>query len=92
MNERALNDCKSSLTELNNALESKTTLVGSNVTVADIAVASSLVYVFRFCLDGAFRAAFPHVQRWFNFVVSQPQWVSVWGKSFLCETPLKVAQ
>lgn len=92
MNERALNDCKSSLTELNRALEAKTVLVGTSLTVADIAVASALVFPFRFCLDSAFRAAFPHVLRWFNFVVSQTQFVAVWGKSHLCEAPLKAAQ
>jgi len=68
MNERALNDCKKSFSQLNTRLESRTFLVGASVTVADVAVASALVYPFRFCFDSTARNAFPHLVRWFTHV------------------------
>jgi len=68
MNERATNDCKKSFSQLNARLESRTFLVGSNLSVADVAVASALVYPFRFCFDAAVRNTFPHLVRWFTHV------------------------
>jgi len=38
------------------------------------------------------RDAYPHLMRWFNHVSSLPQFTSVWGKVFLCESPMKAAQ
>jgi elongation factor 1-gamma len=60
-------------------LMERTYLVGERVTLADITVASALVYPFKFVMDGAFRAQFPNVVRWFTTLVHQPQFEAVVG-------------
>src|SRR3546814_11732568 len=76
------------LTVLENHLADKTYLVGDNVTLADITVASALLYPFKFVADAAYRAPFVNVQRWFNTLVHQPQFQAVIGAVVLCETEL----
>ena len=65
---------------LENHLADKTYLVGHRITLADITVASALVYPYKFLLDPAFRAQFPNVIRWFTTLVEQPQFEAVLGK------------
>src|SRR3546814_7656495 len=50
------------LTVLENLLADKTYLVGDNVTLADITVASALLYPFKFVADAAYRAPFVNVR------------------------------
>lgn len=64
---------------LENHLEDKTYLVGHKITLADITVASALVYPYKFVMDPAYRAQFPNVIRWFTTCVAQPQFEAVIG-------------
>jgi len=83
---RAKTDLASALAILNNHLSSRTYLVGEAITLADITVASTLVYPFKFVCDAKYRAAFPNVMRWFETLVHQPQFEAVVGKVVLASS------
>jgi elongation factor 1-gamma len=69
-------------------LADKTYLVGEAVTMADIAVASALVYPFKFVADVSYRKPFGNVMRWFDLCVHQPQFQAVIGDVVLAKTEL----
>jgi glutathione S-transferase len=64
---------------LNKHLESHTFMVGHQVTLADITIASCLMDGFVHVMDAAFRGQFPNVVRWFETCVNQPQFMKVLG-------------
>ncbi len=88
---KAKNDLANGLKVLEAHLADKTYLVGHKVTLADITVASTLVYPFKFVADAKYRAAFPNVIRWFTTLVNQPQFEAVIGTVVLAETELAAA-
>lgn len=53
--------------------------VGDKITLADITVASALVYPMKLVLSPEYRKAFPCVTRWFTTCVNQPQFKAVIG-------------
>jgi len=67
------------LATLDAHLADKTYIVGDSVTLADITLASALVYPAKLAMDAAFRAEFVNVFRWFDLCVHQPQFVAVIG-------------
>lgn len=77
---KAKADLAKGLKVLETHLLDKTYLVGDKITLADIAVASALVYPMKLVCDGEYRKAFPCVCRWFMTCVNQPQFVAVVGK------------
>lgn len=76
---KAKADFARALGVLERHLADKTYLVGHKITLADITVASALVYPFKFVADAAFRSPFPNVIRWFNTLVHQPAFEAVIG-------------
>ncbi|KAI8053688.1 uncharacterized protein B0P05DRAFT_561562 [Gilbertella persicaria] len=80
---------KRALGALNKILETKTYLVGESVTLADIAVAASLVLGFVNVFDKAFRAEFKNVTRYYTTLVAKAPFAKHLGDIKLCETPLK---
>jgi glutathione S-transferase len=68
---RSQNDSRSLFNMLNEHLKTRTVLVGQTITAADLAVASKLVYAFRFVFDEKFRTAFVNLTRWFSFITAQ---------------------
>ncbi|RYH14964.1 glutathione S-transferase family protein [archaeon] len=89
---KAKADVASALGVLNSHLADKTYLVGEQVTLADITVASTLVYPFKFVADASFRGQFPHVVRWFLTCVNQPQFQSVVGQVVLADKELGASE
>eukprot|EP00636_Phaeomonas_parva_P008730 CAMPEP_0118886972 /NCGR_PEP_ID=MMETSP1163-20130328/24854_1 /TAXON_ID=124430 /ORGANISM="Phaeomonas parva, Strain CCMP2877" /LENGTH=440 /DNA_ID=CAMNT_0006825307 /DNA_START=26 /DNA_END=1348 /DNA_ORIENTATION=- len=89
--EKARGDLAKALGVLEAYLLDKTYLVGEKVTLADIHVASALIYPFKLVCGPAYRNAFPCVMRWFNTCVNQPEFIAVCGTVVLAETEL-VAQ
>ena len=77
--EKAKLDLAKGLAILNTHLADKTYLVGENITLADITIASALVYPFKFVADPKYRAAFPNVMRWFDTCVNQAAFTAVIG-------------
>merc|ERR1712027_71458 len=82
--DRAKEDIKAALKNLNDHLLTRTFLVGERLTLADIAVACTMLSLYKSVLDPAFRKPFGNVTRWFNTVVNQPNAKAVVGKVDLC--------
>merc|ERR1711872_695110 len=82
--ERAKEDIKAALKTLNDHLLTKTFLVGERLTLADIAVACTMLSLYKQVLDPAFRKPFTNVNRWFTTVVNQPNAKAVLGQVTLC--------
>ena len=60
---KSVEDLKAALKVLNAHLTKKTYMVGETITLADIVIASTLVYPFSFVMDNAWRKASPAVTR-----------------------------
>jgi elongation factor 1-gamma len=69
-----------SLMVVNEFLQSHTYLVGHAVTLADIILASGLVQLFVSVFTPACRDSCPHLVRWFNTLINQPEFSKVVGK------------
>merc|ERR1711981_81270 len=82
--ERAKEDVKAALKCLNDHLLTRTFLVGERLTLADIAVATTMLSLYKQVLDPAFRKPFVNVTRWFTTVVNQPNAKAVLGQVTLC--------
>ncbi|ELW52035.1 Elongation factor 1-gamma [Tupaia chinensis] len=70
-------------------LKTRTFLVGERVTLADITVVCTLLWLYKQVLEPSFRQAFPNTNRWFLTCINQPQFRAVLGEVKLCE---KMAQ
>merc|ERR1712121_534165 len=82
--ERAKEDIKAALKTLNDHLLTRTFLVGERLSLADIAVACTMLSLYTQVLDPEFRKPFVNVTRWFNTVVNQPNAKAVVGQVNLC--------
>merc|ERR1711981_773780 len=82
--DRAKEDIKAALKTLNDHLLTRTFLVGERVTLADIAVACTLVNLYKQVLDPNFRKPFLNVTHWFTTVINQPNAKEVLGSVTLC--------
>ncbi|KAK2904211.1 elongation factor 1-gamma [Channa argus] len=87
--EQAKEDVKRVLGVLNQHLNTRTFLVGERVSLADIAVVCSMLWLYKQVLEPSFRQPYPNVTRWFTTCVNQPQFKAVLGEVKLCE---KMAQ
>merc|ERR1712119_254923 len=82
--ERAKEDIKAALKALNDHLLSRTFLVGERLTLADIAVACTLLSLYKQVLEPSLRKPFLNVTRWFTTVINQPNAKAVIGSFTLC--------
>merc|ERR1711931_124942 len=82
--ERAKEDVKVALKTLNDHLLTRTFLVGERLSLADIAVACTMLSLYKQVLDPAFRKPFVDVTRWFTTVINQPNAKAVLGDFVLC--------
>lgn len=87
--ERAKEDVKKAMAVLNDHLLHHTYLVGERISLADVAVACTLLQLYKYVMDANFRKAFGNTNRWFSTVINQPQVKKVIGEFPLCE---KMAQ
>uniref|UniRef100_H3B467 Eukaryotic translation elongation factor 1 gamma n=1 Tax=Latimeria chalumnae TaxID=7897 RepID=H3B467_LATCH len=87
--EHAKEEVKKVLGVLDLHLQTRTFLVGERVTLADIAVVCSLLWLYKQVLEPSFRQLYVNVNRWFVTCVNQPQFKAVLGEVKLCE---KMAQ
>jgi len=87
--ERAKDDVKKAMKVLNDHLLHHTYLVGERVSLADIAVACTLLQLYQHVMDPNFRKAYGNTNRWFTTIINQPQVKKVIGNFQLCE---KMAQ
>jgi elongation factor 1-gamma len=83
--EKAKKDLASGLSVLEKQLEKKTYLVNDQITLADIVVASTLLYPFKLVCDKSYLKQFENVTRWFQTCVSQPEFMQVVGQVTMCK-------
>jgi elongation factor 1-gamma len=88
---RASQDLKKGMGVLENHLKMETFVVGRQMTLADIAIATTLLLPLKLVLDAKARAAFPNVMRWFDLCVHQQAFIDTVGETKLCEVPLTAA-
>ena len=67
--DRAERDIKNELNILNNVLEGNRYVTGSNLTLADVAIATNMVYFKQANLD---LVNYPFVQKWYSQLCDQP--------------------
>jgi elongation factor 1-gamma len=84
-----LKNLKNDIKTINTALEGKKYLVGDELTIADVIVASNLMYSLQTVLDGGFRKAMKNIDSWAKSVYELPAFVSVHGHVKLCDKALK---
>ena len=87
--ENAKEEVRRILGLLDTHLKTRTFLVGERVTLADITVVCTLLWLYKQVLEPSFRQAFPNTNRWFLTCINQPQFWAVLGEVKLCE---KMAQ
>uniref|UniRef100_A0A4X1VNB2 Elongation factor 1-gamma n=1 Tax=Sus scrofa TaxID=9823 RepID=A0A4X1VNB2_PIG len=87
--ENAKDEVRRVLGLLDAHLKTRTFLVGERVTLADITVVCTLLWLYKQVLEPSFRQAFPNTNRWFLTCINQPQFRAVLGEVKLCE---KMAQ
>jgi glutathione S-transferase len=69
---------------IENALKDKEWLVGSKVTIADIALASTLNSLYSLYLDEKNRKGYPNTMKWFTNVTNIQAWKTEFGRPRLC--------
>merc|ERR1712157_645823 len=82
---KAKEDLAKALNTLNSYLLDKTYVVGEAITLADITIASALVYPFKLVCDKAYLKPFGNVTRWFNTCVNQAPFKAVIGSVTMCK-------
>ena len=73
---------------LENHLKLHTFLVGNRITIADISIAVTFAIAFRFVWDEKFRKNIPNITRWYEYLINQAPFKSVYGKPVLCKKAL----
>eukprot|EP00061_Rhincodon_typus_P007510 g29273.t1 len=78
--EHAKEEVKKVLGILNEYLKTRTFLVGERVTLADITVVCSLLWLYKQVLEPSFRQPYTNMNRWFITCINQPQFKAVLGE------------
>ena len=86
--EKAKSDLAEALKAVNTQLEGKTYLVKDQITLADITLASTLIYPMKLVCDPEFLKPFGNVEKWFKSCVSQSEFKDVIGEVTMCKKEL----
>ena len=81
--------CEKALRMFNDHLKTRTFVVGYQITLADIALASMLIPLYRYLLGPKHRKKYPNLTRHFDYMVHQPSFQKVVGRVWLCEVALR---
>ncbi|XP_053330116.1 elongation factor 1-gamma-A-like [Spea bombifrons] len=83
--ENAVKMFKKVMSVLESHLRTRTYMVGERLSVADIAVASALLWPYVLVFDPSFREPYISTNRWFQTCINNPAFVSALGEVPLCE-------
>lgn len=86
---QAVAGLKKSLDILEKILLNKTYLVGERITLADIAVSTSLYLPFKLVLDAGYRKGHPNLTRWYTTLINQPAFKKVLGDVTLADVAVE---
>ena len=84
-----LKQLKADIKTINTALEGKKFLCGDELTIADVIIASNLLYPLQTVLDAGFRKAMKNIDPWARSIYDLPEFVAIHGKVRLCDKALK---
>lgn len=90
---RAKADMSKALSTLNAHLKKSGSeyLVNNQITLADIVVASALVYPFKLVCDPKYLKSYPEVVAWFQKCVVADEFRAVIGEVTMCKKEVKAA-
>jgi len=80
-----MTDARKVLTEADRALKQKPFLCGTELSLADISLACSLVYPIRAVMNENFLKPLAKLKDWFSRVSVLPEFANVWGATKLCK-------
>jgi glutathione S-transferase len=83
------NAIKANAKTLNTHLTGKQWMVGSNVTLADLVIASHFIMAQQTILDGGFRKAMGNFAAWFERVTALPEFIKVVGHIKVAQKSIK---
>ncbi|XP_076657484.1 alanine--tRNA ligase, cytoplasmic isoform X2 [Halictus rubicundus] len=83
-------DLLSSLRNLNTILSAKTYLVGDRISLADIALFTTLIPLYEYVFDPVTRMPYPNLNRWFITILNQPETIDTVKNFQLCEKAVKL--
>lgn len=86
--DKAKVDLGNALSVLDAHLLHRTYLVGEQITIADIAIVSTLLYPFKLVTDKNYLKNYTNVTRWFTTCVNQPEFIAVIGTVVMCKKEL----
>lgn len=86
----SMDSFKESLRHLDSLLQDKEYFVGDSVTLADLRVASGLVYFMRILMDPGFAKVIPNLIKHFERVTSDERFRNVFGACRVGKRPIKV--
>lgn len=86
---KAQADVKKFLFIVEQKLKKNPHLVGDSLTLADISLASSLVWGFKALFDEKYRKPLGAINAWFHNVTSVPAFTAVWGTIRLAKVALE---
>jgi elongation factor 1-gamma len=86
---QAVNGLKKSLDILEKILLNKTYLVGERITLADIAISTSLYLPFKLVLDAGYRKEHPNLTRWYTTLINQPAFKKVMKDATLADVAVE---
>jgi elongation factor 1-gamma len=89
--ERATQDLKKGMSLLEKHLQMETFICGRQMTVADVAIATTLLLPLKLVMDSKAREPYPNLMRWFDLCTHQQAFIDVVGETRLCEVPLTAA-
>jgi glutathione S-transferase len=87
-----LNMFKTKLDALNKAIEKKEYFVGSELSLADIAIFAGLYFAFSFATSDKDRKPYPHLMKWYLRMGAEQWFVGRIGKLRVCSKPFPVQQ
>ena len=85
----ALKNFKSNIRLVNNAVEKKDFLVGSQVTIADVMLALPISMGYQTFLDPGFRKSVPHLDKWLLRCIALPEFKRRIGNVKPCQKTIK---
>lgn len=86
--EKSKQDLAKALKVLNDHLHGKSYIVGNQITLADIVLASTLLYPFKLVTDQSYLKPYGKVLKWFTNCVSQEEFQQVVGQVTMCQKEL----
>jgi len=91
VSDRAAQELKKAMSVLEEHLKMETFFVGRQMTLADVAFATTLLLPLKLVLDAKAREPYPNLMRWFDLCIHQQAFIDVVGETKLCDVPLKPA-